>query len=265
MKIVKQNGFGGTTFAGGVTYRQVFLYGAMIILAFLLFRMPLFEYNLFAMIAYFGFAMLVIGMTPTKRPSVSNIYGILFRKPTRMVITELSTVKVFGHGVKEVILRDDLPAPAFRLSSNDLAFVYHVTSHINYWSQRDDYEKFALEMKSAFNIMEAGERIHIVMKKDSDTSMHKLRDYLLDHESWQGDDYQRMSERRARLLTTVGGSSIAQNTQQYLIVIVKPKNVSRVTEAIRKTARLIQPATYPGDVLLAASGFDVTQSEMDGE
>lgn len=258
MQITKQSGFGNTSIVGTVTLRRAATLTLILGVGLSLMKTPLFRWNWFAMIAYVAFASIILGQTPTGRNILTNIYGILFKKPPRMIITEDMSVTTVGHGIREIILdKQGIDAiPIQMASTKNYALVYNITSGINLWSTDHDKMAQALRVKSLFNILEGGESLIIVEKQDNDTGMLKLREDLLASESFEGDDLQAMSDTRASLLYSAGTSDQGRSIQQYAVLLVKPKNVNRVTKALRNASRITRPATNPLDVLFAMMGFE---------
>ena len=103
MKITRQSSFANTAVVGNVTYRMVGTYGVAIGVGILLFMTPLFQWNIPAIIAYIALASIVVGQTPTHRTILTNVYGILLKKPVKMVVSDLSTLNTLGHGIKVII------------------------------------------------------------------------------------------------------------------------------------------------------------------
>lgn len=257
MKLTKQGGFSNTSLVGNITYRQAISIVIVSVVGVVLLTTPVFKWNFLAIAAYVALASLVLGQTPTQRSVMKNIYGIVFRKPTRLVVSEHSTTTTLGHGIREVILDEpDEDATPFKMHTGHYAFVYNVTSNINRWSTTEDFISQAIEMKKLFNIMQGTEGIIIVDKQDSDTGMFQLRDTLLESEKFEGDDLQRMSNRRRDLLTSAATSTQSRSIQQYMVVLVRPRNTKRVLNAMKDTSRITRPATNPADVLLAISGLE---------
>lgn len=256
MKITKQSTFGNTSIVGNITYRLLGTYLVVIGLGFLLFMSPLFRWNLFAMAAYIALASIVVGQTPTGRSVFMNMYGVVFKKPIRMVVSEQATMTTLGHGIREVVKEDDIDTSAFKMFNGNYALVYNVTSSLNNWSTPQDYQNHAVGIKNLFNVLEGGEGLVVATKRDSDTGMLQLRDYLMKHEEFEGDDFAAMSARRQELLVRVATSDVGRSVQQYVILQVKPRNVKRVVAALQKSTRIIRPATNPGDVLLSVMGYE---------
>lgn len=258
MKITKQSKISNTALVGNITYRQAATYAAIVLVGGLLFFSPLFKWNWLAMAAYVAIASIVSGQTPTGRALITNIYGVVFKKPVKMVVSSLSTRNTIGHGIREVVDEGDVDTPPAKMTTGNYALVYNVTTGLNNWSSVSDYQNQANLMKSIFNVLEGGEGLMIVTKKDSDTGMLKLRDHLLEHENFNTDDeyLATMSERRAEMLTRVATMDVGRSVQQYVVLLVKPRNVRRVVTALQKASRIMRPATNPGDVLLSAMGLE---------
>lgn len=263
MKITKQSSFSNTAIVGEVTYRAVGTYGVSIGLGIAIFMTPVFKWNIPAMIAYIALASIVVGQTPTKRTILTNFYGLLVKKPIRMVVSNLATLNTLGHGVKEVIFEDDLDVPAFKMNNNQYALVYNITSGLNQWSPDDEYQRQAKAVKSLFNTFEGGESLMIVTKADADTGMLKLEQALSEMEKYEGDDLKKLSDHRKLLLHRVATQDVGRSVQQYAVLKVKPKNVNRCVKALKKSSRIIRPATHPGDVLLATMGLEAGTEQDD--
>lgn len=258
MQVTKQGGFGNTTIIGNVTMRRAGTLALIILVGFGLWRTPLFEYNWFAMIAYIAFSSICLGQTPTGRNILTNLYGVLFKRNLNMVISEDMSVTTIGHGIREVILNNpDVDVPIFHMvGTKNYTLVYNVTSGINRWSSEEDKIIQARRVNSLFNIFEGGEGLIIVEKQDNDTGMLKLREILKERENFVGDDLQKMSDKRSRLLWNTGTSEHGRSIQQYAVLQVKPKNLNRTLKELRKISRIARPATNPVDVLFAMMGFE---------
>lgn len=272
MQITKPSGLGNTTAAFGVTWRKLavgfVVYGSGIIL----WSTPLFKWNWLAMIGYYVLASILIGETPTRRSMFSNTYGVVFKKPMKMVVSEFATINTIGHGIREVEYLPEFGIYASRLVTGQYALVYVVTSTLNRWSSEDEYAEHAHKMKTMFNNMEGMEGLQIVMKEDSDTGMLQLKKHLESREMEFGegdDDLKALSNHRRTLLHLAATSEIARSVQQYAIIKVKPKNVRRVVSALEKSARLMRPAQNPIDIILATMGFEggtmLTQEDYEGK
>lgn len=256
MKLTKSSGFGNTAIVGNITYRMVGTYGITIALGVFLFTTPLFRWNIMAIIAYIALASIVIGQTPTQRAIMWNLYGIVVKKPVRQVVSKITTVDRLGHGVKMIEFRDDLDVPAFKMIDGTYALVYNVTSGITQWSEPEDYQSQAEKMKTLFNVLEGGEGLQIITKYDSDTGMLQLARHLEEHESFEGDDLQALSDYRRQLLSNVATHANGRSVQQYAVLKVKYKNLNVTRKALNKASRVITPATNPVDVLLSAMGLE---------
>lgn len=269
MRVTKQSGAGNTIAVFGISYRKL----ATMFLAYgtgiLLYITPLFSNNWIALAGYFVLASILVGETPTKRSMFNNIYGVVFKKPIKMVVSKLATINTFGHGVREVELVKDIDVPAIKLNTGLYALVYVVTSGINQWSTSDDYLQQATMLKQLFNVMEATEGIDIVTKEDSDTGMLSLKEMLDEREHFEGDDFKALSDKRKHLLYMAATSDIGRSVQQYIILKVKPRNVKRTINALKKAVRIMRPATYPMDVLMSAMGLEggtmLTPEDYKGE
>lgn len=257
MKLAKQSTFGNTAIFGNITYRLALTYLVTFGLGALLWFTPVFKYNWIATFAYLAFASIVIGQTPTQRSVLANIYGIVFKKPINMVVSNQATVTTLGHGIREVSKVPDIDAMTFRLGNGNVALVYNVTSGLNQWSSEEDFATQARGVKSLFNVLEGGEGLMIITKEDSDTGMLRLEAQLNDVENFDGgDDLEALSAKRKRLLRATATQAVGRSIQQYAVLLVRPKNVNRTTSALKRASRTIRAATYPGDVLLAAMGLE---------
>lgn len=258
MQVTKQGGFGNTTIVGGVTIRMAATLVLAIGIGFLLWQTPVFEKNWVALIAYAAFANIVLGHTPTGRNLLTNLYGIVFKKPANMLVTEDMTTTTMGHGVSEVDVNNvNVDAVPFRLTATkNYALVYNITSGIGYWSTEEEKVEQARAVKSLYNILEGGESLMIVEKQDNDTGMLKLQEYLESQQKFEGEDLAKMAKKRSSLLYNAGTTEAGRSIQQYAILCVKPKNVNRTVNALKKTSRITRPATNPGDILLSVMGFE---------
>lgn len=271
MQVTKQGGFGNTTIIGQVTIRTALTLIICIAVGVLLMKSPLFNKNWPALLAYIAFCNILLGHTPTGRNILTNIYGIVFKKPANMLVHEEMTTNTIGHGIKEAEYGNvNLDVIPFRMvGTKNYALVYNITSGIGYWSSEDEKVVQARAVKSLYNILEGGESLMIVEKQDNDTGMLKLKEYLEENETFneKDDDLKKMSEKRGMLLYNVGTSSTGRSIQQYAILMVKPKNVVRTVNALKKTSRITRPATNPADILLTVMGFEggVEWCQKDGE
>lgn len=258
MQVTKQGGFGNTTIVGSITIRTAATLVLAVAVGWTLWQSPVFAKNWPAIIAYIAFANIVLGHTPTGRNILTNLYGIVFKKPANMLVTEEMTTTTFGHGVSEVDVNNpNVDAIPFRMQgTKNYALVYNITSGIGYWSTDEEKVQQARTVKSLYNILEGGESLLIVEKQDNDTGMLKLKDYLERQEHYEGEDLAAMSRKRSHLLYNAGTTEAGRSIQQYAILMVKPRNVNRTVSALKKTSRITRPATNPGDVLLSAMGFE---------
>lgn len=258
MQVVKQGGFGNTTIVGSITIRTAATLVLAIAIGWGLWQSPVFAKNWPTLLAYIAFANIVLGHTPTGRNILTNLYGIVFKKPANMMVTEEMTTTTVGHGITEVDPGNpNLDVVPFRMAgTKNYALVYNITSGIGYWSTEEEKVAQARTVKSLYNILEGGESLMIVEKQDNDTGMLKLQSYLEEHENFEGPDLEAMSRKRSSLLYNAGTSYAGRSIQQYAILLVKPKNVSRTVTALKKTSRITRPATNPLDVLLAVMGFE---------
>lgn len=265
MKLTKSSGFGNTAIVGNVTYRMVGTYGVTIAIGVFLFTTSLFKWNISAIIAYIALASIVIGQTPTQRTIMTNLYGILLKKPVRQVVSVDTTLDRLGHGIRKIIFEDDLDVPAFKMFTGEYVLVYNVTSNLTQWSDRDDFDIQSNNIKRLFNILEGGEGFQIITKRDADTGMLQLAHYLKENESFDGEDLALLSEQRRQLLHNVATKDIGRSVQQYAILKVKPNNVQRTRKALFKASRVISPATNPVDVLLSAMGLEAGVEQQEGD
>lgn len=257
MRVTRQSSFANTAIVGNITYRDVGIYAIPLILGgFLFFSIEPFKFNFIAIIAYVALVSIIVGRTPTDRTILKNIYGILFKKPVRMVVSELATENTLGHGVREVLFPDDLDVPAFKMGTGNYALVYNITSGLTQWSDESEYTAQATRVKSLFNVMEGHEGLLIVTKTDADTGMASLEQALSDIEDYSGSDLEKLAQERRGLLHNVATSKNGRSVQQYAILLVKPKNVKRCVKELQRSSRIIRPATHPGDILLSAMGFE---------
>lgn len=258
MQCVKTGGFGNTMILGSISIRMA----ATILLAaagaVVLWQTELFHANWVALAAYAALVNLVLGHTPTGRNMLTNIYGIVFRKPASMMVTKDMAVNTIGHGISEAdTLTQGLDVIPFRMAgTKNYALVYSVTSGIGYWSSDEDKMEQARAVKSLYNILEGGESLVLIEKQDDDTGMLALHDYLAENEEFEGDDFRALSDRRLGLLESAGTLAAGRSIQQYAVLLVKPKNVNRTVTALRKCCKTIRPAARPLDVLFAGMGFE---------
>ena len=259
MRITKPTAAGNTTAAFGISWRKlttgILVYGFGIYLC----TTPLFIWNWLAIIGYFVLASILIGETPTMRSMFTNAYGVVFKKPIKMVVSDMATINTIGHGIKEIEYLPDHDIFAARLTTGHYALVYVVTSTINRWSTPDEYHEQAMKLKILFGTMDGTEGLSLVMKEDADTGMMQLKRYIQEREIEFGeddDDLRRLSNQRQQLLHLAATSEEARSVQQYAILKVRPKNVNRVVNELHNTARLIRPAKNPLDVILATMGFE---------
>ena len=258
MQVTKQGGFGNTTIVGSVTIRAAATFVLAIAVGWGLWQSPVFKGNWPAILAYAAFANILLGHTPTGRNILTNIYGIVFKKPANMLVTEEMTTTTIGHGISEADPGDpNLDAVPFRMAgTKNYALVYSITSGIGYWSTEEEKVAQARTVKSLYNILEGGESLMLVEKQDNDTGMLKLKSYLEERERFTGDDFAAMARKRGQLLHNAGTSDAGRSIQQYAILMVKPKNVNRTVSALKKTSRITRPAANPADILFTAMGFE---------
>lgn len=258
MRVTGQGGFGNTTIVGNITIRMAATLLLSILIGIGLWQLPLFKSNWPAICAYAAFANIILGHTPTGRNLLTNLYGIVFKKPANMMVTEEMTVTTMGHGISEVDYNNpNLDVAAFRMAgTKNYALVYNITSSIGYWSTDEEKVKQARNVKSLFNMLEGGEGLVIVEKQDNDTGMLKLKTHLESKERIDSEDLEKLAKKRSQLLYNAGTSQAGVSVQQYAILLVKPKNVNRIVTALKKCSRVTRPATNPADVLFAAMGFE---------
>lgn len=256
IKLVKSSTIANSPIFKSVTAGDLAMYVGMFVVGLALLRTPLFAWNFLAILGYIALCSLIVGKTPTGRSVFANIYGIVFKKPIKMVVSDQATLTSIGHGIKEVIFVDGLDTPAFKMSDGLYALVYNITSGITQWSTDDDLTRQALAMKTLFNIMEGGEKLGLVMKDDNDTGMLSLLHHLDSVEKFSGDDLKKLSDHRKSFLHNAATSEAGISVQQYAILYVKPKNVTRVKNSLDRASRIIRPATRPADILLSAMGLE---------
>lgn len=258
MQVTKQGGFGNTTIIGSITIRMAATLVLAILIGFGLWQSPVFKNNWPALFAYMAFANIVLGHTPTGRNILTNLYGIVFKKPANMMVCQDMATNTIGHGISEAdVGNPNLDVIPFRMTgTKNYALVYNITSGIGYWSTEEEKVEQARRIKSLYNILEGGESLMIVEKQDNDTGMLKLKSYLEEKECYEGGDLAAMAKHRSSLLYNAGTKEAGRSIQQYAILLVKPRNVNRTVTALKKTSRITRPATDPLDVLFAAMGFE---------
>lgn len=258
MQCVKTGGFGNTMIIGSITIRMAATLILAVVGAVGLWHTEIFHANWIALAAYAAFVNILLGHTPTGRNLLTNIYGIVFKQPANMMVTQDMTINTIGHGISEAdIMSQGMDVIPFKMAgTKQFALVYSVTSGIGYWSTDDDRIDQARAVKSLYNILEGGESLVLMEKQDNDTGMLALHDYLEENEDFEGDDFEALSRRRLGLLKSAGTLSAGRSIQQYAILLVKPKNVNRTVTALRKCCKTIRPATCPLDVLFAGMGFE---------
>lgn len=258
MQCVKMGGFGNTMIVGSVSIRMAATLILAVVGAVGLWHTELFHANWIALAAYAAFVNILLGHTPTGRNLLTNIYGIVFKHPANMMVTKDMAVNTIGHGITEAdTISQGIDVIPFKMAgTKNFALVYSITSGIGYWSSDDDKIDQARAVKNLYNILEGGESLAIVEKQDNDTGMLALHDYIKENESYEGDDFEALSDRRLSLLESAGTLAAGRSIQQYAILLVKPKNVNRTVTALRKCCKTMRPATHPLDVLFAAMGFE---------
>lgn len=258
MECVKTSGFGNTMIIGNISIRAAMTLVIAVLGAVALWQTPIFHANWVALAAYGALANMLLGHTPTGRNMLTNIYGIVFKRPVNMTVTEDMAVNTIGHGITEAdTVSQGMDVIPFKMAgTKNFALVYSITSNIGYWSTDEDKLEQARTVKSLYNILEGGESLFIIEKQDNDTGMLTLKEHLEENESFEGGDFAAMSKRRRDLLVSAGTMTAGRSIQQYAVLMVKPKNVNRTTTALRKCCKTIRPATNPLDVLFAAMGFE---------
>lgn len=261
MRCVKTSGFGNTMVVGSISIRMAATVVIGLLGGIALWNTELFHANWIALLAYAAFINLLLGHTPTGRNLLTNIYGIVFKRPANMTVTEDLTIDAIGHGITEAdTLSQGSGVIPFRMAgTKNFILVYAVTSSIGYWSSDEDKIGQARLVKSLYNILEDGEALYIVEKQDNDTGMLALKSHLEEeakkHQP-EGEDFEALAARRIGLLSAAGTKAAARSIQQYAILSVKPKNVNRTVTALKKCCKTIRPAAYPLDVLFACMGFE---------
>lgn len=256
MRITKPATFGNTPIAFGISFRRFGIYVLVGVLGFLLLQSPVFKNNWLAIIGYIALATLIVGETPTGRGMVTNLYGTVFKKPLKMAVSPETTTTTFGHGIRTIEWKNGIEAPLFTNMTGKVMMVYAVTSNVGVWTHEAELERYFTRLNALFNILEESESYSVIVKKDNDTGMTQLKEMLDKQEDFRGDDLMAMSKRRKSLLESVATSEVSRSVQQYIVLTVKMKNVHRVQGVLADTARILRPATNPGDVLLAAMGFE---------
>ena len=256
MKITRQMRWFDIPFMGNWTAKKIAFLIASIGIGFLLMTTSLFRFNWLALTAYVLFVILLASKTPTGRSLLTNIYGIVFKKPIKMVVSNHSTLNTIGHGIRTIEEIDGVDAPAIVMTNGYVKLVYVVTSDINQWSTKNDHIDFALALKSLVITYDTGESHSIVRKADLDTGMLQLKEYLEQSEEFEGDDLLAMSKKRQKLLEIAGTNAVGRSIQQYFILTVKKKNAKRCVGVLKKAMKICVPASYPVDIILAAEGFE---------
>lgn len=258
MQCVKTGGFGNTMIIGSISIRMAATIAIAILGAVALWQTEIFHANWIAFAAYAAMANMLLGHTPTGRNMLTNIYGIVFKRPVNMTVTKDMAINTIGHGITEAdIISQGMDVIPFKMvGTKNFALVYSITSEIGYWSSDEDKLNQARAVKSLYNILEGGESLAIIEKQDNDTGMLALKEYLEENEEFEGNDFAALSKRRMSLLESAGTLTAGRSIQQYAVLLVKPKNVNRTVAALRKCCKTIRPATNPLDVLFAAMGFE---------
>lgn len=258
MQCVKTGGFGNTMIIGTISIRMAATIIMAVLGAVALWNTPIFHANWIALAAYAAAVNILLGHTQTGRNMLTNIYGIVFKKPVDMMVTQDMAINTIGHGITEAdTVSQGMDVIPFKMAgTKNFALVYAVTSGIGYWSSDEDKIQQARMVKSLYNILEGGESLVLMEKQDNDTGMLALHDYIKENEQYEGDDFEALSNRRLGLLESAGTLAAGRSIQQYAILLVKPKNVNRTVTALRKCCKTIRPATNPLDVLFAGMGFE---------
>lgn len=256
MRLVKSSNLANTPVFKTITWRQFVVWVIVIVAGIGLWVTPLFNWNLFAMLAYAALVFLLVGQTPTHRSIIRHMYGIVFKKPIRTVVSDQSTTTTVSHSIKEVRLQDRINEPVFLMNDGHVSLVYNVTSGINKWSNDLDKKRQTELMRVLFNNLDPHERLFLILKNDSDTGMLQLAEELKLRENFEGDDLQKQSDIRQSLLMNAGDEGSTQTLQQYAVLQVKEGNISRAYDRLKDTARIIRPASKPLDILLSAMGLE---------
>lgn len=258
MQYVKTGGFGNTMIIGAVSIRMAATLIIAVLGAVALWQNPIFHANWIALAAYAALINMLLGHTPTGRNMLTNIYGIVFKRPANMMVTQDMAVNTIGHGIVEAdTISQGVDVVPFKMAgTKNFALVYSITSGIGYWSSDEDKIAQARTVKSLYNILEGGESLVLMEKQDNDTGMLALHDYIKENEKFEGNDFEALSQRRLGLLQSAGTLAAGRSIQQYAVLLVKPKNVNRTVTALRKCCKTIRPATNPLDVLFAGMGFE---------
>lgn len=266
MQCVKTGGFGNTMIVGAISIRMAATIIIGILGAVALWNTPLFHANWVAMAAYAAGVNILLGHTPTGRNLLTNIYGIVFKQPANMMVTEDMAINTIGHGITEAdtVSQGTDVIPFKMAGTKNFALVYSVTSGIGYWSSDEDKIEQARKLRSLYNILEGGESLQLIEKQDNDTGMLALADYIRENEEFEGTDFEALSQRRLSLLENAGTLAAGRSIQQYAVLMVKPKNVNRTVTALRKCCKTIRPATHPLDVLFGAMGFEGGEQLTEG-
>lgn len=256
MRLTKQLDAFNTPIAGKYSLKDLLTYTLVLSVGIGLSFTTIFRWNFIAYLAYFGLVFLLIGETPTGRSMLSNLYGIIFKKPVKMIVTDHATVTTIGHGIRNIEKLDGIDAPVHTMVDGNVRLVYTVTSNITYWSSDNDFLEQASGIRKLFNLFEGGEGFCIVVKDDLDTGMLQLRNQLLELEDFEGDDLRRLSDKRSKLLEVAGTKTIGESVQQFVVLSVKRKNINKYVTQLRRATRLMRVSSYPTDVLLAAMSLE---------
>ena len=173
MQCVKTGGFGNTMIIGSITIRMAATLILAVVGAVGLWHTEIFHANWIALAAYAAFVNILLGHTPTGRNLLTNIYGIVFKQPANMMVTQDMAINTIGHGISEAdTMSQGMDVIPFKMAgTKQFALVYAVTSNIGYWSTDDDRIDQARAVKSLYNILEGGESLVLMEKQDNDTGM----------------------------------------------------------------------------------------------
>ena len=255
MWITRKYGFGNATFIGDWTYRTIANYLLVILGAWFIFRMPVFAWNWLVIVGYAALASIVIGETPTKRNTLTNVYGIVARKPLRKVVTDYATVNTIGNGIAEVLTVEGINMPILRTHNGYYVLIYTVTSHIGNWASMEELLAQSDDMQTVFTAMRPGERLQIVIAEDVDTGLLALADNHRKNDVITSPELESLSQRRITSIDTKADGQ-ARSYQQNVMLYVNPDNVRVVVQSLRECTRTMRPANNPVDVWLTASGFE---------
>ena len=206
-------------------------------------------------VGYAALASIVIGETPTKRNTLTNVYGIVARKPLRKVVTDYATVNTIGNGIAEVLTVEGINMPILRTHNGYYVLIYTVTSHIGNWASMEELLAQSDDMQTVFTAMRPGERLQIVIAEDVDTGLLALADNHRKNDVITSPELEALSQRRITSIDTKADGQ-ARSYQQNVMLYVNPDNVRVVVQSLRECTRTMRPANNPVDVWLTASGFE---------